>query len=538
MTVTTTDPEGQTETLRRRLEEAEEMLHAIRHGEIDALVVDGEDGSRVYTLHSAEEPYRTLVEQMQEGAAVLTTAGTILYANARFAALVDEPLESVVGSRVDRFVNASNRDDFDRLLDAGSGRCRSRLIGAGSDTLEVSLSLTTTASVGGERLNLIVTDLSELLSANTNRDRAERDSRSKDDFLATLAHELRTPLGAIGSAVRALESPEFAAEMSTRTHLFIERQVRHISHLVDDLLDVERVVSGKVRLNRQPIDLAETIRHIVATFGEAGKNRTIEIDVESVWANCDAVRLDQVVINLMANAVKYTPSGGRITVRLRADGADAVLSVEDMGFGISPLLLPYIFDMYVQADRTLDRARGGLGIGLTLVRRLVELHGGTVTASSAGEGHGSTFTVRLKQVPPVDVHAIDAVPRERRARPRRVLLIEDSADAREMLRMMLELAGHIVYDTPDGTAGVKLVNVVRPDVGIIDIGLPVMDGYEVAKRIREEPHGRHMLLLALTGYGTTNDLQHSTECGFDYHLVKPVDADQLTRLITNGVTAA
>jgi signal transduction histidine kinase len=314
MTVTSTDPEGQTETLRRRLAEAEEMLHAIRHGEIDALVVEGEDGSRVYTLHSAEEPYRNLVEQMQEGAAVLTTAGTILYANARFAALVDEPLESVVGSRVDRFVNASNRHDFDRLLGAGSGRCRSRLIGAGSGTLEVSLSLTTTASVGGERLNLIVTDLSELLSANTNRDRAERDSRSKDDFLATLAHELRTPLGAIGSAVRALESPEFAAEMSTRTHLFIERQVRHISHLVDDLLDVERVVSGKVRLNCQPIDLAETVRHIVATFGDSGKNRTIEIDVESVWANCDAVRLDQVVINLMANAVKYTPSGGRITV--------------------------------------------------------------------------------------------------------------------------------------------------------------------------------------------------------------------------------
>ena len=240
----------------------------------------------------------------------------------------------------------------------------------------------------------------------------------------------------------------------------------------------------------------------------------------------------------MANAVKYTPSDGRITVRLRADGADAVLSVEDMGFGISPLLLPMIFDMYMQADRTLDRARGGLGIGLTLVRHLVELHGGTVTASSAGEGHGSTFTVRLKQVPPLDKHSSESVPLERRARPRRVLLIEDSADAREMLRMMLELAGHVVYDAPDGTAGLQLVNVVRPDVGIIDIGLPVMDGYEVAKRIREEPHGRHMLLLALTGYGATNDLQRSTPRGFDYHLVKPVDADQLTRLITDGVNAS
>ena len=538
MSMTDTEPEEQTATLRRRLAEAEEMLYAIRHGEIDALVVDGEDGSRVYTLHSAEEPYRNLVEEMQEGAAVLTAEGSVLYANTRFAALVGEPLESVIGSHVARFVDVADRGDFDRLLGSGSGRCRSSFIGVGADSLEVSLSLTTTASVGGKRLNLIVTDLSELLSANNNRDRAERDSRSKDDFLALLAHELRTPLGAIASAVHALESSQAGVETSTRTHQFIGRQVRHISRLVDDLLDVERVVSGKVRLDRQPIDLAENVRHIVATFGDAGKNRRIEIDLTPVWADCDAVRLDQVLMNLLTNAVKYSQSGGRITITLRAEGDDAVLSVEDTGFGISPQLLPHIFDMYVQADRTIDRARGGLGIGLTLVRRLVELHGGTVTAASGGEGHGSTFTLRLKQVPALEKYSSESVPLERRARPRRVLLIEDNADAREMLRMMLELAGHIVYDAPDGTRGLQLVNVVRPDVGIIDVGLPVMDGYEVAKRIRDEPHGRHMLLLALTGYGAADDVKHATEAGFDYHLLKPVDADHLTRLITSGVATA
>jgi len=527
-------PDGQTETLRRRLAEAEDMLRAIRHGEIDAFVVDGERGSQVYTLHSAEEPYRTLVEQMQEGAAVLTGEGTILYANARFAELVGEPLESVIGGDAARFVSVADRKNFAHLLGSRSGRCRSSFVRTGVDALEVSLSLTTTASSAGERLNLIVTDLSELLSANDNRDRAVRDSRSKDDFLATLAHELRTPLGAIASAVHALESPEAGAELSATTHSFIERQVQHISRLVDDLLDVERVVSGKVRLHRQPVDLAAAVRHIVATFGEAGKNRFIEADLHSVWADCDAVRLDQVLINLIANAVKYTPSGGRITVTVRADGPDAVLTVEDRGFGISPKLLPVIFDMYMQADRTLDRARGGLGIGLTLVRRLVELQGGTVTASSAGEGHGSTFTVRLKQVPPRQEYSGKSLPVERRSRPRRVLLIEDSADAREMLRMTLELAGHIVYDAPDGTLGLQLVNVVRPDVGIIDIGLPVMDGYEVARRIREEPHGRHMLLLALTGYGAAKDVKLSIDGGFDHHLVKPVDAEQLSRLIATG----
>jgi CheY-like chemotaxis protein len=329
------------------------------------------------------------------------------------------------------------------------------------------------------------------------------------------------------------------ARTSARSCELIGRQVSHISHLVDDLLDVERVVNGKVRLRRRPLDLAENVRHIVATFVEAaGKDRIIEVNIEPVWVDCDAVRIDQVLINLMTNAVKYTPSGGLIVVTLKPDGAEAVLKVEDTGFGISPRLLPFIFDMYAQADRTLDRAQGGLGIGLTLARRLVELHGGTVTAASEGEGRGSTFTVRLKQVPSVDQSSSDPEPRERRVRPRRVLLIEDSADAREMLRMMLELAGHIVYDAADGVRGLELLNVVRPDVGIIDIGLPVMDGYEVAKRIRGEPHGRRMLLLALTGYDAPQGTTRSTEHGFDYHLVKPVDPERLARLITRGVAAA
>jgi CheY-like chemotaxis protein len=208
-----------------------------------------------------------------------------------------------------------------------------------------------------------------------------------------------------------------------------------------------------------------------------------------------------------------------------------VLSVEDHGVGISPRLLPFIFDLYVQADRTLDHAQGGLGIGLTLVRRLVELHGGTIVASSAGEGQGSRFVVRLKRTASTEPASGLSAPVERRAKPRRVLLIEDDADAREMLRMTLELAGHAVYAAPDGLRGLELLNVVRPDVGIIDIGLPAMDGYEVAKRIRTLPHGRRMLLLALTGYGSPTDATRAFEHGFDHHLVKPIDPDRLASLI-------
>ena len=529
------DNQEQTETLRARLAEAEEMLRAIQHGEIDALVVEGAEGHQIFTLHSAEEPYRNLVEQMQEGAAVLTAHGDILYANVRFAALVGEALESVVGSRIDRFVDPSDRGDFETLLSSGSGRRRSRLISADSGAVEVSLSLTTSTSTTGDRLNLIVTDVRELLEANSNRDRAMRASRSKDEFLAMLAHELRTPLGAISNAARVLELTHGPGAPAARAHEVIGRQVGHLSHLINDLLDVERVVSGKIRLNRQPLDMAEAVRRAVAIFtGDIRLDRFIVVSTEPVWVDGDAVRLEQVLANIVTNAVKYTAPGGRIRIELSTEGGDAVLSVEDTGFGISPELMPFIFDLYTQSDRTIDRARGGLGIGLTLVRRLVELHGGTIAASSEGEGHGSRFTVRLKQIPSVNLPTGVSMSAERRATPRRVLLIEDSGDAREMLRMMLELAGHVVYDAADGVRGLELLNVMRPDVGIIDIGLPRMDGYQVAQRIRDEPHGRSMLLLALTGAGSTRDANRSSAHGFDHHLIKPVDPDQLARLLSEG----
>jgi len=515
-----------------RLDDAEEMLRAIRQGEIDALVVEGTDGSQVYTLHSADEPYRQLVEQMQEGAVVLTSRGDILYSNAQFAMLVGEPLESLVGSRIQRFVHASAADDFDTLLGEGSGRRRSSMVGAGARAFEVSLSLTTTLVPGGNRLNLIVTDLTEVLDAQSNRVRAEHDSRSKDEFLATLAHELRNPIGAISNAVQVLELTHAEGDRATRAHEVIARQVGHVSHLINDLLDVERVVSGKIRLVRMPVNLAEMIGRVVATVcANPHMDRHIDVTTEPLWVDADALRLEQVLGNIITNAVKYTPAGGQIHVVLRAEGPDAVVSVEDTGLGISSRLLPFIFERYVQADRTLDRAQGGLGIGLMLVRRLVELHGGTIDAASGGEGHGSRFTVRLKQIPAAVKSAAATFQPERRASPRRVLLIEDSTDARDMLRMMLELAGHVVYDAPDGDRGLELLNVVRPDVGIIDIGLPRMDGYQVARRIRQEPHGRGMLLVALTGYGSTEDVKRSAEHGFDHHLVKPVDPEQIARLI-------
>jgi PAS domain S-box-containing protein len=524
-------------TLRARLAEAEEMLRAIRHGEVDALVVQGSAGDQVFTLHSTEEPYRALVEQMHEGAVVLSGSGDVLYSNARFAALVGEPLESVVGSRVERFLQAPDRDEFDRLVRSGSGRCRSGLMRSGSGGFDVGLSLTTTPSPSGRQLNLIVTDLTELLEANTIRTRAERDSRAKDEFLTMLAHELRTPLGAISNAVAVLELTHATGQPAVHAHEVIARQVGLVSRLIDDLLDVERVVSGKMRLQRRQLDLVATAREAVAAFTADPKlNRQIEIITETVWVDGDAARLQQVLTNIVGNAVKYSPPGSRIRVEVRSEGGDAVISVADQGFGISPKLLPFVFDLYVQADRTTAHARGGLGIGLSLVRRLVELHGGSVEALSDGEGHGSTFVVRLKQVPATGRAASASVVPERRSGSRRVLVVEDNAHSRERLRMALERAGHEVYDVADGPLALELLSAVRPDVGIIDVGLPSMDGYEIARRIRAGSDGRAVLLLALIG--APRAAPESSDHAFDHHLVKPVDLGHLARLVSGGAEAS
>jgi PAS domain S-box-containing protein len=526
-------------TLEMRLAEAEDVLRAIRHGEIDALVVEAPGGNQVYTLHSAEEPYRTLVEQMQEGAVVLTTQGDILYANARFAALVGEPLESIVGRRLVGFVHAFDRHDLEMLLSRGSGRCRSRLVPLDSPGVEVSLSLTTTKSVAGDRLNLIATDLSDILEAHSLRDRAERESRTKDEFLAEFAHELRNPLGAISSAARLLEVTRSALQAPTRAYDVIARQIDHITHLINDLLDVERVASGKLKLNRQPLAVDVMTRQIVDTFtDDATLDRRITITTEPVWVDCDSVRLQQVLSNIMTNAVKYTPPGGQIRVALRAEDGDAVFTVADNGFGISEALLPFVFDMYVQVDRTLNHARDGLGIGLALVRRLIELHGGTVVASSDGQGLGSTFTVRLKQIAAPGQSVASSFQADRRLRPRRVLLIENNAPAREQLRLMLELAGHSVYDAADIERGLELARTVSPDVGIIDISSQSVNRRLVARRFREAPHGRTMVLVALSLPAHPNDADGPSEDGFDFHLPTPVDAAHLARLLGDVAMAA
>jgi signal transduction histidine kinase/ActR/RegA family two-component response regulator len=523
--------EATVEELRARLAEAEETLRAIRAGEVDAVIVQGEAGEQIYTLRSADHPYRDLVEQMREGAAILTIEGDIVYCNRRLAELVNLPLEQVIGGPIDRFISVADGDSFKTLGRTPSGTYEGRLLAQGGRLVNVYFSLTNTVSDGVERRGLLVADLSELLDARADRDRAEQANRAKDEFIAMLAHELRNPIGAIAGAIQVLDVVGTDQAPAVRARVIITRQVQHLARLLEDLLDVGRLATGKIVLARQPIDLADLVRRSVAVLGGDGRlDRHVEVTTAPVWIDADPTRIEQIVGNLVGNAIKYTQPGGRIRVTVRLDGRDALLTVQDDGCGIPTELLPRIFDLFVQGDQTLDRSRGGLGIGLTLVSRLVELHKGTVIASSDGPGRGSTFAVRLAAIAAPQQESPEGQPTHEVAR-RRVLVVEDNKDTREMYSTVLQLAGHEVLEAGNADRGLELLKSQRPDVALIDIGLPGLDGYELARRFRADPNARRVLLVALTGYGSQDDRERSRQAGFDHHMVKPVSPETLRELL-------
>jgi signal transduction histidine kinase/CheY-like chemotaxis protein len=366
----------------------------------------------------------------------------------------------------------------------------------------------------------------------------QRANRVKDEFIAVLGHELRNPLGAIAGAVGVLKLAGAQEPTPKRARAIIERQIQHLSRLVDDLLDVGRVTTGKVRLNRHPLDLGDLVASAMSAWRAAGRfsRHQVSAEVSSVWIDADETRIEQVLGNLVGNSLKYTPAGGTVTIRLAQNEKAAVLEVVDTGAGIPSNLRDKMFDLFVQGDRPLDRAQGGLGIGLTLVKVLVGLHGGTVEAKSAGPGKGSVFTIRLPCVPVPAASRAIAPPPPVTPVPRRILIIEDNADAREVLRLQLALEGHDVHEAADGQTGIDVMPSVAPDVVLVDVGLPGLDGYEVARRIRAGKVGKSVFLIALTGYGQTEDRLRALDAGFDAHLTKPASPEQLAAVITEAAT--
>jgi signal transduction histidine kinase len=379
-----------------------------------------------------------------------------------------------------------------------------------------------------EKLSQRTTELTatnkRLVREMEERRATEAKSSAKDEFLAMLGHELRNPLSAISSASSLLGLPGVGIESVTRARKIIGRQTQHLSRIVDDLLDLSRAMSGKILLSRKRIDLGNLVGACLDTFRATGRTAGYQLTstLNAGWVEGDATRLEQVATNLIDNALKYTPAGGAIHIELGRDGDHTVLTVRDSGVGIAPDLLPHVFDVFVQGTISIDRSQGGLGIGLSLVRRLVELHGGTVSASSAGTGSGSIFEIRLPAVEPTKDQDTPAAIADGAAKPS-ILLIEDNDDGREMMATMLSSYGYPVLQARDGLEGVRLALAERPGVALVDIGLPGIDGYEVARRLRRDPDTRALRLIALTGYGLPEDQRRGLEAGFDSHMVKPVD---------------
>jgi PAS domain S-box-containing protein len=370
----------------------------------------------------------------------------------------------------------------------------------------------------------------------------EEQGRHLTEFLAMLAHELRNPLAPIRNAAAILAMIRDASPQVAWCREVIERQTAHLTRLVDDLLDVSRITRGKLRLEGTIMDLNSAIQRAVEAvqpfIEHRGHRLQVSLGAEAVPVNGDVTRLTQVVINLLNNAAKYTSEGGDIRLEVFPEDRDAVIRVTDNGAGIAPHLIERVFDLFTQGERTLARSEGGLGIGLTLARRIVQLHGGSITAKSEGVGKGSEFTVRLPRIDltPADARtAADALDRAAGAPRRSVLVVDDNADSASSMAMMLRLVGHDVNVEHDGPAALQRVAVDPPDVVLLDIGLPGIDGYEVARQLRARPDGHAMRIYALTGYATEDDRRKSRESGVDGHLVKPVVPAELLDLIRGSV---
>jgi PAS domain S-box-containing protein len=541
---------AEVDALRARLDEAEQTLDAIRVGQVDALVVYGDGGEQIYTLKGADHSYRRLVETMSEGAVTVSTGGTILYCNSRFAEMLQVPLELVIGREIHRFLPEDAHFWFDALL-RPEGQTRTAkselemLTGKGG-RVPVHLSVTAAGKEEGGGVCVVATDLtgSLLLSRErAARAEAERVNRAKDEFLTTLSHELRTPLTAILGWTQLLMSmEELDGDMIGRGLETIERNVRAQGRIIEDLLDVSSIITGKLRLSVRTIDLGPVVEAAIDVVRPAAQAKGIRLEgrLEPCTINGDPDRLQQVFWNLLVNAVKFTPASGRIDVRLGASQGHAELRVTDSGIGISSEFLPNVFDRFTQADGSSTRLFGGLGIGLAIARHLVELHGGSVRAESAGKDLGTTFIVRI---PTAEVHReasdgkalvrLQAADGARLLAGLKVLVVEDDSDAREFLQFALRRWGAAVVLAASTDEALEAMDRAVPDVLVSDIAMPGSDGYALIRAVRARGRGQGggVPAVALTAYASAEDRMRILGAGFEMHVPKPIEPAELALVI-------
>lgn len=503
-------------------------------------------------LRESESRYRTLVEMSPDAIFFTDLEGRFLAANRQFLQLYGyRDVEEIqqIGLRVVDLVapqdRRRSREDARRTRDSGMVRnSQYETIRRDGSLFPAEVSLSLVVGADSEPLGLmgVIRDITErraLENALKKHVRAlEEEDRRRNDFLAMLAHELRNPLAPICSSVEVLRRPGADPTLAGRARDVIGRQVEHLIRLIDDLLDVSRITRGKIEIQPERIAVEEVVRSGMeisrALIEECGHQLSTALPDEPLYVQGDPVRLAQVIANLLNNAAKYTPNRGQIAISVRCDDRDVAIRVSDNGVGIPPDVLPRVFDLFVQADRSLERSRGGLGLGLTLVRQLVELHGGSVAAHSAGIGLGSEFTVRLPLAaePRNLTRPAAAVDRGNIVQKRfRVLVVDDHADSAAMLAELLNLCGQEARTALDGPSALAVADTFHPDLVLLDIGLPDMDGYEVARRLRARPSGKDCLLVALSGFGHQEALQRSRQAGFQHHLVKPVDVQKLLDIL-------
>lgn len=595
--------------LRTRLLELEETLRAIRSGEVDALVVETAGEDQVFTLSGADQTYRLMVEQMQKGAATLSAEGLVLYCNPFLAALLDVPLEMVLGTPLSRFLDEPTGVFFGGLLNAavrGVSRGEVSFLRSKAPVL-TQVSITVLPLDGGLVYCMIVTDLTErkrreeerllleheqvarglaeeanriaqveierrkrveesLLQAEMDRTQllereriarteAEEANRLKDEFLATLSHELRTPLSAILTWSHVLQRPGLDPAIFSRAVEAIDRNARLQSGLVSDLLDVSRIVTGKFHMSLSPVRLGEVIELAADTMRPAARIKDIRLGVTIDPLTCtvlgDASRLQQVVWNLLSNAIRLAPVGGRVDVTVSCVGAGVELRVIDDGAGIDASFLPYVFDRFRQADSSSTRRHAGLGLGLAIVRHLVELHGGSVEAKNRADGPGALFTVRLPQ-------SLDALPETTtggggpltQGSAQRstatslndvsILLVDDEDDAREAMAIALRYYGARVATASSATQALQILAKERPDALVADIGMPGEDGHALLHSVRSLPkdRGGDTPAIALTAYASLQDRLDALRSGFQAHVPKPVTPEELAAAISSVLTAA
>jgi PAS domain S-box-containing protein len=511
------------------------------------------NGKKSAHSHDASEiRYRRLFESAKDGILILDAeTGGIEDANPFISELLGYPREQLVGKQlweIGLFQDIEQSKAAFRELQA-TGYIRYEdlpLEGRGGERREVEF--VSNAYPVGDRMSIQcnirdITDRKRMERTLQEQAKELADAhRHKDEFLAMLSHELRSPLAPLVNALGVLRllGGENAAQKEARG--VMERQVRHLSRLVNDLLEVSRITTGRVRLQLEEVAFADIVEQATETIRPTLDLRRQELSLllpnEAVWLSADPIRLEQVVGNLLGNAVKFTGEGGRIEITLVQEGDQAVLRVKDTGIGISAEMLPRIFDLFTQAHSSLDRAEAGLGIGLALVKSLVEMHGGTVEGHSAGAHLGTEFIVRLPTHAPATVVAPNiARVDDHRAKAgnlvSRILVVDDNVDSANMSALLLREFEYEVRTAHTGESALELALEFRPNVVLLDIGLPEMDGFEVARRFRLDPHLKDIRLVAVTGYGQDSDRQQSKDAGFDDHLVKPVEPDFLLKVLAN-----